>query len=461
MTRPNPGESGPFNRPGRSPENLRNLNQHIYAMETFRVLTFNVWGLKYLSQKRTERLAALTNLLLTSTGHSYDVICLQELWVEADFIRLKNALRHKYPHSAYWPNSVVGSGLAVLSKWDIIGRDFTAFGVCGEPGEIGGDWYAGKGVGNVTLKVEKLGEVEIFNTHFFAKGGEEGPESLRSVRISNAWEMAKVVRKAVAGGRHVIATGDFNSSPHSLPMRIMFQHGDLIDTWASTHPAPPADPPRHTTTDKSAQAAVDLFGLTVDTPSNTWSAGKKLDNFALRWLGKRLDYILYNSAPLSGSPGFESTSGTRLSIQSTVVVLTGTVPGQDFSYSDHFGLEATFAIVSSDSSAESRPITRRLSSEDIYTAREALFCAFYSSRSRTRRHVLYLLASIIGLLLAVLGPSWISIESSVWKWGAFIAAPIAAISAWGGTMALCVGIIYGIRERGRLTNFIEELECAR
>lgn len=93
------------------------------------------------------------------------MICLQEVWVEADFTLLKSALRQKYPHSAYWPNSVVGSGLAVLSKWEIVARDFVGFSVCGEPGHIGGDWYAGKGVGSIVLNIERVGEVEIFNTH--------------------------------------------------------------------------------------------------------------------------------------------------------------------------------------------------------------------------------------------------------------------------------------------------------
>jgi len=138
---------------------------------------------------------------------------------------LKAALHHEYPHSAYWPSSVIGSGLAAFSKWEIVERDFLAFSFCGAPGEIGGDWPAGKGVGSMTLNVGNLGEVEILNTHvgdvfhrmtdkrlisymqFFAKGGEDGPETKRAVRISNAWEMSKLVRKAITSGRHVIAVG--------------------------------------------------------------------------------------------------------------------------------------------------------------------------------------------------------------------------------------------------------------
>jgi hypothetical protein len=38
---------------------------------------------------------------------------------------------------------------------------------------------------------------------------------------------------------------------------------------------------------------------------------------------------------------------------------------------------------------------------------------------------------------------------------------VAAISTFGGMMAVCAGILYGIRERSRLVTFIEEMECER
>lgn len=41
-------------------------------------------------------------------------------------------------------------------------------------------------------------------SQFCAIGADEGPELNRATRISNAWEMAKLVRNSLAQGRHVI-----------------------------------------------------------------------------------------------------------------------------------------------------------------------------------------------------------------------------------------------------------------
>ena len=235
----------------------------------------------------------------------------------------------------------------------------------------------------------------------------------------------------------------------------MLQHGNLTDAWAITHPTPQTNPTRQTGVVRNAQAAMQSFGLTVDTPLNTWSAGKNLDNFAKRWLGKRLDYVLYHSPSLShpSSTGAGATSESKLCIQSTAIILTERVPGHEFSYSDHFGLEATFSITTEDHATGA--VAPRLSSEDILTAIGALSHSLHASHSRTYWHTVYLATSILLLLLAIIGSAWFNTG----KWNAFLAACVAAIATFGGTMAICVGILYGIRERGRLTNFIEEMEC--
>src|SRR5258706_8245201 len=41
-------------------------------------------------------------------------------------------------------------------------------------------------------------------SQFCAIGADEGPELNRATRISNAWEMAKLVRNSLAQGGHVI-----------------------------------------------------------------------------------------------------------------------------------------------------------------------------------------------------------------------------------------------------------------
>ena len=244
-------------------------------------------------------------------------------------------------------------------------------------------------------------------------------------------------------------------------MKIMFRHADVVDTWTITHPPPPTSPPGMY--DSSGQTnAQAVLGLTVDTPQNSWSAGKRLDSFARRWSGKRLDYILYNSSTLPRS----GNAGGTLSVRNTAIVLTERVPGHDFSYSDHFGLEATFAIVPLDGPSLPDPqpmdsVVNMLSSEDILTAIGALSHWMNTSKYRTRRHTVYLIIGFFFLFLAILGPAWIDPASTRWKWNASLAAVVAAISTFGGTTGVCAGIIYGIRERSRLTNLIEEMECAR
>lgn len=240
----------------------------------------------------------------------------------------------------------------------------------------------------------------------------------------------------------------------------MFSHANIVDTWTSTHPPPPTSPPR-TSSPSGQQTAQEALGLTVDMPQNSWSTGKKLDSFARRWSGKRLDYILYNSSLTPHS----RNAGSVLAVRSTAVVLTERVPGFDFSYSDHFGLEATFAVIplngtppSDSQRTDSGPNT--LLPEDLLMAIEALSYSIHASKSRTRRHIFCLIISIF-LLLATLGLAWVDSASTRWKWNAFIAAVVAAISTFGGMMAVCAGILYGIRERSRLVTFIEEMECER
>lgn len=135
-------------------------------------------------------------------------------------------------------------------------------------------------------------------------------------------------------------------------------------------------------------------GMTCDNYINSYSAGKPLVDEAIRWKGKRLDYIFYRGPDVArrrplmwtfkgkgkrsgsgkyhddkpgqhhvgshthddvrhleeGPPIAESMeSAPILSCQSCRVVMTDLVPGQQYSYSDHFGVLSTFAILPADS----------------------------------------------------------------------------------------------------------------
>src|SRR5687768_15913672 len=84
--------------------------------------------------------------------------------------------------------------------------------------------------------------------------------------------------------------GDFNSIPTSLAITLLQSHAGITDAWFVTHPSSflPAGDSIH-----SAQQAIREYGMTVDSPLNTYTAGKSLSPIATRWKGKRLDYVWY------------------------------------------------------------------------------------------------------------------------------------------------------------------------
>jgi sphingomyelin phosphodiesterase 2 len=249
-------------------------------------------------------------------------------------------------------------------------------------------------------------------------------------------------------------------------MQIMFKHANLIDSWAETH-GPPPSTPIGPNTPTNAAAAMETFGLTVDTPLNTWSHGKPLDGFARRWLGKRLDYILFRSPFPNSEPS--------LKIQETKIVMTEKVPGYNFSLSDHFGLEATFTIQSQPTTRDIRASAEdsghgaheqvrgrvklgRLPEDGLMAAISALSFEYREAQGRAHRHLAYF-GGCVGLLLFVLiGSAWVGHRAG---WVAPVATLLGGLATWWGTTSLYVGFVYGRWERGILDNLIEEIEAVR
>lgn len=75
---------------------------------TLSVLTLNVWGLKFISKDRTPRIAAIAEYLAThadptaQAGTGFDIVCLQECWVQKDFDTIKTACKDVFPYSRYF-----------------------------------------------------------------------------------------------------------------------------------------------------------------------------------------------------------------------------------------------------------------------------------------------------------------------------------------------------------------------
>lgn len=244
--------------------------------------------------------------------------------------------------------------------------------------------------------------------------------------------------------------------------------------------------------DMTALDAVHTFGLTADSPSNTYSAGKPLDDYARQFKGKRLDYVLYrppaHSLRSSKTPVLEP-------IQSDVV-FTEHVPGKSYSFSDHFGLEATFSIhlpegqpgnVDDSSDIEvpapapntitrNRPPGARLdpsqqvaavpnlepnpppglSDASTTTLIQALTISYRNSRSNSRVQLVIFFVCLPVIIGLTVGSAWLPRS---WINPIFLLA--TTVLAWLATTMLYVGFLYGSYEANTLDNIIEELELYR
>lgn len=262
-------------------------------------------------------------------------------------------------------------------------------------------------------------------------------------------------------------------------MTVIRDHASLSDAWEETHPAPAPD--SISTSTPSPFQAIEAFGVTADSPLNTYSANKPLDDHARAWKGKRLDYILFRDpapplAPTAALPTLVATNAH--------VLLTEPIPGLPFSYSDHFGLSATLQIryprhaleptvadnelrtaqketpptisaLSAPAPAPPVQVSARLAAADANAVLAALTTCYGFSRTRAKRHLF-----IFGLSVG-----WLASLVTASRWFPHVATPYVvlggAAATWLGTTMLYVGFLYGRWEANALLNVIEELELYR
>lgn len=305
-------------------------------------------------------------------------------------------------------------------------------------------------------------------------GGDEGPDHFKAHRLVNAWEFAKLARQSAELGRYVIAAGDFNSVPSAPPMVIIREHATLFDAWVETH--------KHTRTPSSDVPspidAIHMYGVTADSPLNSYSAGKRLEPYARKFQGKRLDYIFFRQP--SSPPASDKTPHLRC--VDSKVLLTEDVPGRKFSHSDHFGLEATFEIslpgADVTNPAETyipapaepqrasyvltsvpnpNPAPRTTLSPEIITSTLASLTARYRyATAQSRVHLTVFGVCLLLLLAMVVGSAFLPRR---WINPASVLATI--FLAWLATTMLYIGFVYGNWEVNALMNIIEELEIYR
>lgn len=202
-------------------------------------------------------------------ANPYDILCLQELWISGDFERLRDALQPIYPHTRYYDGGLIGSGLAIFSRYEVVSTKFHIFNTNGSPWRLShGDWYSGKGIALVVVRVDRI-LVACFNMHLHAEYGKSRASRL-GTRIVQLWEARRWMDALCCNYHAVVVCGDLNTCPDELPYQAFFQE----DFGCARHLYDPG-------LDYTETAPETLF--TYGMPENEWSGGKR---------GKRLDYIL-------------------------------------------------------------------------------------------------------------------------------------------------------------------------
>ncbi|KAK8138429.1 hypothetical protein PG984_001809 [Apiospora sp. TS-2023a] len=338
------------------------------------IITLNCWGLLYLSKDRASRLAAIGQALAASDPVPH-IVGLQECWTQEDYQAIRRATRFILPYGKFYHSGAFGGGLAILSRWPIEESSMMRYPLNGRPTAFfRGDWFVGKGVACARIRYGKGPKevVEVFNTHTHPayENHKKGVDTYSAHRLSQAWELSKLVRGAAARGHLVVALGDFNDVPLSLQHRILTAHAPVRDVWRVLHPDSSLGSAEHDAERArrkpipTAEFNVRENGATSNNAYNSWRWSKRQQKRPADVIvapdtsdpkGQRLDYIFASS----GSTTEGENPGWGWVVKDARVGMLQRHPDLGCSLSDHFSVEATLTLhYSSLQSPGSNPLSR-------------------------------------------------------------------------------------------------------
>lgn len=277
------------------------------------IFTLNCWGIPIVSKNRKERIEAIAKYLLNA---SHNIVCLQEIWSEKDYLYLKKQLQNYLPFSHYFYSGVLGSGLCVFSKWIIQDVFFHQWPLNGYIHKIHhGDWFGGKGVGLCRIKCNNR-LINVYCTHLHAEYNED--DMYLAHRVLQAYTTAEFVNLTTSPADVSILAGDLNTAPGDLSYRLITHVPMLIDPCSL---------------ECKNNDSIDKLSGTCDNINNSYSDPKLVKVCPQ---GKRIDHILFHVNP---------------TLEAEVVnfgnPLEDRVPGEQFSYSDHNAVKLELRITPS------------------------------------------------------------------------------------------------------------------
>lgn len=193
--------------------------------QQIKTCSMNVWGLKYITKNKAYRINELSSQFSQS---DCDIIALQELFVTKDFEKFEQQLKRTHPHRFWFKSGVVGSGLAIFSKYLIKKAFFQPFRLNGKFRKMfHGDWFASKGIGHAEIYLPQLDlSFNILTTHMIANYQRllgESDDIYHIQRYSQTYELIDYLNK-VSKEELFILLGDFNYNLSSPIFKGIFEN---------------------------------------------------------------------------------------------------------------------------------------------------------------------------------------------------------------------------------------------
>ncbi len=254
---------------------------------------------------------------------SADVIALQEVYATSHRRFLQNALRDTHPYVCFSKTgqSILGSGLMVLSRYPVVQAEFLAWR--GAP--FLDNLVSEKGCLQVSVDIPGFGLLQLVNLHLSVGGTLRRSGKLdRNVRQLEEIEQVLAIARSF-GPIAPILLGDFNCSP-AVNQEVYAQITDAgyLDTFAAVAPSKAAD-----------AVTWDQTNLLNANGRHRTSPSQRIDHiFVHSSLGKSV-------VPTAGSIEFTKP-----------VVTVG--QSQSVTLSDHYGLSMRLALKMADVSPRTK-----------------------------------------------------------------------------------------------------------
>lgn len=386
---------------------------------TIKLLTFNCWGLKYVSLHREARLRAIAEEIAVG---EHDVVALQEVWVEGDWHQIEALTRAEYPYRRYFKSGIIaGPGLAVLSKFPIHESFLYRFPINGRPSAVArGDWFVGKSIGVCIIQGPQGRPMAVLNSHMHAPYGKTGVSAYATHRAVQAWDLSNLLKTLRKAGYAVVQVGDLNSRPGSLPYRLFTEHGGVQDSWDVLHNY--SGPSLDDVALMDPEKQIAEGGVTCDSRLNTWRASRE------PWEACRLDYALIDPGtvkPVSASVAFTDLMPAPYSC----------------SYLDHFAYSVELLI--EDLKHEVKPGDLRLLYEE--TIAEIDLCLNTTIPAQRGWRVVHVYGSIVLIVAIHVGITW---AASRQPWSAVLLSLLSSVLAVGAVVNAMITFM-GLRAETR------------